>query len=407
MRKGELKMKTKLNFNHTRFACYISIINQALICGFLPLLFVIFNRKYDIPLTLITLLASTNFVVQFFMDLLSLFFIDKISYRGTIVFAHILTAAGFLSLGLIAPFAQNTYLAILISVILFSAGGGFIEVMTSPIIEGCPSDNKAAAMSLLHSMFGFGSVGVIVLTNLLLLILGADKWHIIAVLWAILPLFNIFFFMFVPINKLVKNEERTPLSTLFTKKSFMLFALIMLCGGAAEIGMSQWSSAFAEMSLGVSKTVGDILGPCIFAMMMALSRLFYAKCAERIKLIDYLIVCGVMTFVFYLISALTPIKILALLACGLCGFSVGIMWPGALSLASKMYPAGGVALFGVLALAGDVGCTSGPSLVGFVASFFGGELRTGLLVACIFPILLVVGAFLLKKRAKKHPRMNI
>lgn len=399
-------MKHKLSYNHTKIACYLSSVTQAIICCFLPLLFVMFNREYNISLTEITILVTTNFVIQFSMDFSSLFFIDKISYRTTIVTAHILATSGLLFLGLVAPFVENTYGALLFSVVLFSAGGGLIEVVTSPIVEGCPSDNKAAAMSLMHSMYGVGSVGVIILTTILLAVLGENNWNIIAIIWAIVPLFNAICFLLVPINKLVEETERTRLSTLFTKKSFWLFALLILCSGASEIGMSQWSSAFAEMSLEVSKTVGDILGPCIFGSMMALSRIFYAKFSEKIKLIKYLIICGIMTLLFYLTAALTPIKILALLACGLCGFSVGIIWPGTLSLASKMYPAGGATLFGVLALAGDIGCTTGPALVGFVASFFGNQLRTGLLVACIFPIILLTAAILLKKRAKKHPRIN-
>ncbi len=365
-----------------------------------------FNREYNISLAEITLLATTNFVIQFSMDFSSLFFIDKISYKVTIITAHVLATAGLLFLGLVAPFVENTYGALLFSVVLFSAGGGLIEVVSSPIVEGCPSDDKAASMSILHSMYGFGSVGVIILTTILLIVLGDDNWNIIAVLWALVPLFNAIYFSLVPINKLVEEKDRTPLSKLFTKKSFWLFTLIILCSGASEFGMSQWSSAFAEMSLGVSKTVGDILGPCIFAVMMALSRIFYAKFSKKLKLIKYLIVCGIITVLLYLTAALTPVKMLALLACGLCGFSLGIMWPGTLSLASKMYPAGGATLFGVLALAGDIGCTAGPSLVGFVASFFGNELRTGLLVACIFPIVLLTAAILLKKRAKKHPRIN-
>ncbi len=396
------KMRKKLSFKHTKVACYTAAFTQSLVCGFLPLLFVTFNQMYEIPLTLITLLVAVNFIVQFGMDFAALFFVDKVSYRGVVVAAHMLTSTGLFLLGILVPVTRNAYLAILFATLLFSAGGGLIEVITSPIMEGCPSKNKAAAMSLLHSMFGFGSILVIVLTNILLFVIGREKWHIIAIVWAVLPAVNSVVFSFVPINKIVQSEERTPVFQLFRGKSFLLFLLLMACGGAAEIGMSQWASAFAETSLGVSKTVGDILGPCIFALMMALSRIFYSKIADRINLIKYIMLCGCLAAFCYVLTALLPFKFMALLMCGFCGFAVGIMWPGTISLAAKAYPRGGATMFGVLALAGDLGCTAGPSVVGFVASMFGGELKAGLLIAAVFPLILVLGALLLIKRGKRR-----
>lgn len=397
----------KLSFNHTKAACYIGSISQSIVCGFLPLLFVIFNQDYGIPLAMVTLFSTVNFVIQLIMDFTSLFYIDRVSYRKTIVAAHLLAAFGFLFLGLAAPKIKNIYPAILFSVVLFSAGGGLSEVLLSPIIEGCPSDNKAATMSLLHSMFAFGSVGVILVTNILLFVLGKANWHYIATLWAAIPLFNAGYFMLVPINRIVESDKRMPLSRLFKRKSFLVFVLIMFCSGATEIAMSQWASAFAESSLGVSKAVGDILGPCVFASMMALSRVMYSKLADRINLAKYLMLCGIMTVGCFLTAALSPIKLAALLACGFCGFAVGIIWPGTVSLSAKTYPSGGAAMFGALALAGDVGCTAGPTVVWFVASLFGGELRRGLLISCIFPVLLVVSTVLLMQRVKKHPEINI
>ncbi|MBR5614490.1 MAG: MFS transporter [Clostridia bacterium] len=397
----------KLSFNHTKTACYIGSVCQSIVCVFLPLLFVTFNQDYGIPLALVTLFASVNFIIQLTMDFTALFYIDRVSYRKTIVIAHLLTACGFLFLGTVAPKVDNIYPAILFSVVLFSAGGGLFEVLLSPIIEGCPSDNKAATMSMLHSMYGFGSIGVILLTNILLFVLGEERWHYIAIVWAFVPFFNAIYFMFVPINRIVENSERMPLKQLIKRKSFLIFVLIMFCAGATEIGMSQWASAFAESSLGVSKTVGDMLGPCLFASMMALSRVMYSKLADRINLAKYLMACGILTVGCFLVAALSPFKLASLLACGFCGFAVGIMWPGAVSLTSNAYPMGGAAMFGVLALAGDIGCTTGPTVVGFMASAFGGELKTGLLISCIFPVLLVVSTILLLRRVKKHPEINI
>ncbi len=402
-----IKMKGKLSFEHTKRACYIGGFTQAIVCGFMPLLFVIFNRDYGVALSLVTLLATLNFVMQFTMDFVSLFFIDKVSYRATIVAAHILAGLGLLCIGLAVPNVENTYMALIFSVLLFSAGGGILEVLTSPIMEACPSDNKAAAMSFLHSMYGFGSVGVIVITNALLLLFGKANWYWIAIVWSVIPFANAVYFMFVPINKIVEENKRMPMHKLFGRKSFLIFFLIMFCGGATEIAMSQWASAFAESSLGISKALGDILGPCIFALMLAFSRVLYSKLAHKIDLATYLLCCGIATVFLYVFAAVLPFRFVAIVACGLCGFTAGIMWPGTLSLASKTYPTGGAAMFGLLALAGDLGCTLGPTTVGMVSSAMGGNLRTGLLISSIFPMILIWAVVLLKKRVKKHPEMNV
>ncbi len=400
-------MERNLNFRHTKLACYIGSFSQAIVCNFMPLLFVIFNQDYKIALYLVTLLATVNFVMQFTMDFVSLFFIDRVSYRTTIITAHLLAGAGFLVLGLIVPNAEHIYAAIIFSVLLFSAGGGIFEVLISPIMEACPSDNKAASMSFLHSMYGFGCVAVIIITNVLLFVFGKENWYQIAIIWAVIPLLNALYFFFVPINKVVENNERMPMHKLIKRKSFLIFFLIMFCSGATEIAMSQWASAFAESSLGISKALGDILGPCIFALMLAFSRVLYSKLANRINLAKYLLFCGIATVFLYIFAAVLPFRFAAITACGLCGFTAGIMWPGTISLAAKTYPTGGAAMFGLFALAGDLGCTLGPTTVGMVSSAFGGDLRTGLLISCVFPILLVGGVSLLMKRVKKHPEINI
>ena len=400
-------MKRTLSFNHTKRACYIGAFSQAIVCNFMPLLFVIFNQDYGIALGLVTLIATLNFIMQFVMDFISLFFIDKVSYRTTVIAASLLAGAGFLFLGLVAPRVENTYAAIIFSVLLFSAGGGVYEVLLSPIVEACPSDNKAASMSFLHSMYGFGSVATVLITNLLLFIFGKENWFWIAIIWAIIPLGNAVYFYFVPVNKIVENSERMPMRKLLRRKSFLIFFLIMFCSGATEIAMSQWASAFAESSLGISKTLGDILGPCIFALMLAFSRVLYSKLADKINLAKYLLYCGIVTVFLYIFAAVLPFKFAAIISCGLCGFTAGMMWPGTLSLAANTYPTGGAAMFGLFALAGDLGCTLGPTTVGMVSTMMGDELSSGLLISCIFPILLVIGVVLLMRRIKKHPEINI
>ncbi len=391
----------KLSFKHTFISCYIGYFVQATVCGFLPLLFVIFNREYNIPLPLITLLTTVSFLVQMTGDSVSILFVEKIGYRKAGILSYLLAAAGLFSLGVIAPLFSNIYIGILISTIITSMGGGVLEVVLSPVIESCPSKNKSAAMSMLHAMFGFGSAAMIFLTTILLKLLGWQSWQFISVLWAIVPLLNAVYFMFVPINDTTGSPERTPMKVLITDKRFWTFMLVMTCGGGAEIAMSQWASAFAEASLGVTKAVGDIMGPCAFALMMAFSRFLYSKIADKVSLSKYIIVCGFLTCLCYLTAAFTPISMIALIACGMCGFMVGIFWPGTLSLAAKAYPNGGSAMFALLALGGDIGCTLGPTLVGLVASLFGGELKTGLLMGMLFPVGLILSVSVLSKKKKQ------
>lgn len=393
-------MKNKLNFNHTKRACYIAAFSQAMVTGFLPLLFVIFNRDYKIALYLVTLLTTVNFIMQLTMDFTSLFFVDRVSYRVTIVAAHALIATGFLVLGLVVPRVESTYAAIIVAVLLFSAGGGIFEVLVSPIVEACPSDNKAAAMSLTHSMYGVGSVAVVVVTNILLVVFGKANWHYIALAWAAIPFLNGIYFLFVPINRVVSESERIPMKKLVKKESFLVFFLLMFCCGATEVSMGQWASAFAESSLGISKTLGDILGPCIFAAMLTISRIVYSKISAKVNPLKYLLSCAVITVVFYVSAAVIPYSFAAILSCGLCGFTAGVMWPAVLSLAAERYPAGGASMFGMFALAGDIGCVMGPTAIGMISSAFGDELRIGLLLAAIFPFVLAMGFLRLKKSEK-------
>ncbi len=385
------------NFNHTKWACYISAMCQAVICVFLPLLFVVLGEEYSLSLAQLTVFVTLNFATQLTTDCLSVFFVDRIGYRKCMVSAHILAGLGFVGLAVMPELLGNAYLGLLVSVLLYSVAGGLFEVMASPILEACPFDNKAAAMSLLHSMFSFGSVGVILLSTLFFIFVGIDKWRYLAVAVAIVPFLNAVYFAFVPIRKTVEDSEKMPITSLFKDKFFWLFVLIMMCSGASEQGMSQWASAFAESTLGVSKTVGDILGPCTFAILMGLARVLYPKISHKISLSNCMIFCGALCIISYLMAAISPFKFVALAGCGLCGFATGIMWPGTVSLAAEKCPAGGTALFASLALAGDIGCTSGPSVIGFVSSAFGDNLKAGLLACVVFPAVLIVGNIIYKR----------
>lgn len=398
-------MSIRNNYKHTLTASYFGYITQAIVNNFAPLLFVTFQRSFGVSLEKIAGLVTVNFCLQLIIDLVSAKFIDRIGYRVAIVAAHLFAGAGLIMLGTL-PFAlPDPYIGLLISIAFYAVGGGLIEVLVSPIVEACPTDKKSAAMSLLHSFYCWGHVAVILLTTLFFVTAGIENWRVLAYLWAIVPFANAVYFCLVPINSLAAEEGSAPMKELFKSKLFWILAVLMLCSGASEQAMSQWSSAFAETGLKVSKTVGDLLGPCMFATLMGLSRVLYAAFSEKIKLTAFIRASCVMCVAGYLIASFAPHPMLALAGCGICGFSVGILWPGVFSLAAKYARNGATAMFALLALAGDLGCASGPALVGAVSGAFGDDLKVGFLAAIIFPALLVTGIFLLE-RHKSESKIN-
>lgn len=389
------------DYRHTIAASYIGYITQAIVNNFAPLLFLTFHNVYGIPLGKIGLLVTVNFVTQLLVDFISAKYVDRIGYRTAIVAAHVFAAAGLIGLGILPDLMPTPYIGICIAVVVYAIGGGLIEVLISPIVEACPTEGKSAAMSLLHSFYCWGSVLVVVVSTILFSVFGVDAWREIACLWAIIPLVNAFYFSKVPIAALVEDGESMTMGMLFRSKLFWIFALLMVCSGASELSMSQWASAFAESGLHVSKTVGDLAGPCFFAVLMGTARVFHAKFAEKLELSRYLAVCAVVCIGSYLLASLSPNALLALLGCGICGFSVGAMWPGTFSLASEKCPKGGTAMFALLALAGDTGCSLGPTVVGFVSAACEDNLKKGLLSAILFPVLLLVGLFLCQRVIKE------
>ena len=394
-------MSIRSNYNHTLYACYIGYITQAIVNNFVPLLFLTFQNTYGIPLSQITLLITVNFVVQLLTDIAATKFVDRIGYRASALTAHVFAAVGLIGIGVLPELLPSPFAGLLISVAFYAVGGGLIEVIVSPIVEACPTSRKAAAMSLLHSFYCWGSVFVVLLSTVFFAAAGIQYWKIMAFLWAIVPIANTFYFSQVPIAALVEEGEGMRIRQLLGMKLFWIFGLLMLCSGASELAMSQWASAFAESGLKVSKTVGDLAGPCLFAVLMGSSRVFYAKFSEKIRLSKFMTASGILCVCSYLLAVFAPVPVLGLLGCALCGLSVGIMWPGTFSLAAAACPKGGTAMFALFALAGDLGCTTGPSLVGFVSGKFNGALQTGLAAAIVFPFLFLLGLALLK-RNKDH-----
>lgn len=382
------------DYNKTMIACFIAYIVQAIVNNFAPLLFLTFNSTYNIPLSKITFLVTINFLLQLLVDLFSVYFVDKIGYKKSLIIAHLVSFLG-LALLAILPNIINPYIGILISIIFYALGGGLIEVIISPVVNACPSDNKEKAMSLLHSFYCWGHVGVVLLSTLFFLVFKINNWPILAIIWSLVPLANLFFFLNVPIPSILpEGKEGMNVKELIKNKLFWLLMLLMVLAGACEQAVSQWASTFAELGLGVSKTIGDLFGPMLFAIMMGLSRTIYGKWGDKLPLKPSMFISGVLCLIAYLLLGFNHNPIIGLCALGLCGFSVGLLWPGTFSLSSASLPEGGTALFALLALGGDLGCSFGPTFVGLFSDI---SLANGIAHAIIFPVILLISLFVLGK----------
>lgn len=382
-------MKISNNYRKTKLACYLGFVTQAIVANFTPLLFMVFHREYNIPIASMALIPAVFYIVQLITDLLCAKFKD-IDYRRSIIISAITSALGLAGLAFMPTFFQNPMIGIIICVCVYAVGSGLIEVLCSPIIEACPFPNKESMMSLLHSFYCWGAVGVIVGSTVFFTLFGLENWRILACLWALIPLYNIFNFATCPIEPIVQDSEGLSMRQLFGKRIFWLFLLLMVAAGASESSMAQWASAFAEASLGVDKAIGDLAGPCGFAFCMGLGRLWYGKKGQELDLTAYMTGSGILCFTAYLTASLFSIPLISFVGCMVCGLSVGIMWPGSISLTSARIPGGGTALFALLALAGDMGGTLGPSIVGLYTGSSESDIQSGLLAASIFPVILVI-----------------
>ena len=392
-------MSQSKNYQKTMYACFIGYIVQAVVNNFVPLLFVVFQDSYHIPLSQITALITINFLIQLGVDLLSAGVVDKLGYRTCVLLAHGCAAAGLVLLAFLPDLLPNPFAGILIAVGIYAVGGGLIEVLISPILEACPTKNKEKAMSLLHSFYCWGHVGVVLISTVFFRLAGVGNWRILTVLWALIPVGNLVLFAGAPIYSLhEEGETGLTLRELFTKKIFWILMLMMLCAGASEQAVSQWASIFAEKGLGVSKTVGDLAGPMAFAALMGTSRLIYGKYGDRLNLNRFMTLSCFLCIAAYGCISLIPNAAVGLAGCAVSGFSVGILWPGTFSKASAAVKGGGTAMFALLALAGDLGCSGGPTLAGAVSSQCGDNLRMGILAAAVFPVLLLAGMLLLSRQ---------
>ena len=397
--KGETAMKK--NYQRTLKACYLGFITQAIAANFAPLLFLKFHADYGISLGRIALISTAFYFTQLVVDVFCARFVDKIGYRKSVVASEVASVLGLVGLAFIPDLCADPFTGIIACVIVYAIGSGLIEVLCSPIVEACPFDHKEAVMSLLHSFYCWGSVGVILLSSLFFTVFGIGSWRILACVWALIPLYNIFNFATCPIEHLTEDGTGMTIGQLFRKPLFWVAILLMVCAGASEMSMAQWASAYMEAALGFSKSVGDLIGPCMFAVTMGISRVIYGKYGAKINLNHYMIASGILCLCCYLLASLSSSPVLGLIGCIFCGFSVGIMWPGTISITSPRLPQGGTALFAFLAMAGDLGGAFGPSLVGTVSQQAGDSLQSGMLAGSVFPLVLIVSLLLLGKNAIK------
>jgi MFS family permease len=391
----------KLTFKHTKAACYAGYVSQAIVNNLAPLLFITFGREYGIGLGRIAALISINFTIQILVDMLAAVFVDRIGWRVCVVAAHLFSGLGLVGMSILPDLTPDPFVGLAIACGTYALGGGLIEVIISPIVEACPSDNKAAAMALMHSSYCWGQAGVIALSTLWFFIFGVDSWRTLALVWALIPLADAAFFCFVPIRTLAEEGRSTVnIGGLFKIGRFWVLLLLMTCAGASELAMSQWASAFAEAGLGVTKAVGDLAGPCAFAIFMGISRTLFAAFGSRLELRSVIATSSLICVCGYALAAFAPNPAISLAGCGIIGFSVGVMWPGTYSVASRIIPGGGASMFSMLALAGDLGCIFGPGVVS-VVSGGSADMSSGLAVAGLFPLIIAAALFTMVAIDKK------
>ncbi len=383
------------NYKKTLAACYLGFVTQAITANFTPLLFLTFVNTYGVTFEKIAMIPLVFYLTQLLIDFAATKFADKIGYRTCVVASQVLSAIGLLLMALLPELLSAPFIGILISVVLYAIGSGLIEVLVSPIVEACPFENKDGVMSLLHSFYCWGAMGVVLGSTLFFALFGIEKWKVLVFIWALVPLYNAFNFMNCPIERLVEDGKSMGVRELLKTPIFWLMILLMVCSGASEATMAQWASAYAEAALGLSKTIGDLAGPCMFAVTMGISRVIFGKYGDRMDLMKFMTGSGVLCMVCYLLTSLSPNPFIGLMGCIVCGFSVGIMWPGTISISSKKFPMGGTAMFALLAMAGDLGGSMGPGIVGRVTQSAGDNIRVGMGVGLIFPCILLVMLFIL------------
>ena len=389
------------NYRQTLLACYLGFVTQAITANFAPLLFLKFHKDYSVSLGKIALIPTAFFLTQLVVDLFCAKYVDRIGYRKSIVASGVCSAVGLAGLAFLPELMGNPFAGIILSVIVYAIGSGLTEVLCSPIVEACPSENKEAVMSLLHSFYCWGSLGVVLISTLFFAVFGIDGWRWLACIWALIPLFNIYNFATCPIEYTVEAGKGMNIGSLFRTPVFWIAVVLMICSGASELSMAQWASAYAESAMGLSKTAGDLAGPCMFAVTMGISRLIFGKYGGRMDLTKFMLGSGALCLVCYIMASVSGNAVIGLAGCVMCGFSVGIMWPGTISISSRQLPFGGTAMFALLAMAGDLGGAFGPGVVGLVTQRSDNNLQMGMLAGCVFPAVLITALVIMRSFQRK------
>lgn len=385
------------NYKKTLTACYMGFITQAIAANFAPLLFLKFHSDYGIPMGKIALISAAFFLTQLIVDILCAKFADFIGYRKCVIASELLSAAGLIGLAFLPELTGNPFTGIIISVIIYATGSGLIEVLCSPIVEACPFEHKDAVMSLLHSFYCWGSVGVILISTLFFAVFGIGSWKILACIWALIPLYNVYNFAVCPIERLTDDGSGMKTGSLLRVPMFWTAIILMVCAGASELSMAQWASAYAESALGLTKAAGDLAGPCMFAVTMGISRVIYGKYGDKLDLKRFMLGSGALCLSCYIAASVSDNSVIGLIGCIMCGFSVGIMWPGTISICSGRIPTGGTAMFALLAMAGDLGGALGPGIVGNITQLANDNLQIGMFAGSIFPLILIISLLVMKR----------
>lgn len=388
--------KTK-KYSLTLTACYVGYVIQAMVNNLSPLLFVQFKRQFALDSAMLSFIIFINFGLQIIVDSLSAKITEKIGYRAGAILAQVFSCTGLVCLGVL-PNVINPFAGIIIATVLMAIGGGFVEVILSPVVEALPLGNKSGAMCFLHSFYCWGHIFTVLAATIYFNLFTIDAWRYLPVALAVIPLLNCITFAVCPLETLEGDETPSSYKSIFTMRGFWLFPVLILASGAAEQAIAQWASDFAEIGLGVDKTLGDVFGTCLFALGMALSRTVYGVLGEKIDLKKAFVLCGGLLIGSYLLAALSPSAGLSLAGIAFGGVFVGLLWPGLYAVAGQAYPKGGTKMFGILALFGDIGCTVGPTLTGLVSN----DIKTGLLFATCFPFIVLVCSVILLKRTKKN-----
>ncbi len=378
-------------YKHTIRACYAGTFTMSLVSNLTPLLFVILMDSFGLTFEQVGRLTLVNFMTQIAADLVFSKPVDKWGVRPFVAGGHFLCTIGLVLFALAPMYApHNTYIWFMVSTVLFSCGGGLLELLLSPIVQAIPGDEKARAMSMLHSFYAWGFILVVVLTTTALGVFGSANWPLIMITWAILPLATGIAFLKVPLAPQVSEEQRTRTGVLLSSAFFVVVVLGIAAGGAAEVSMSQWISAFTERALGLSKQMGDLVGVCMFALFLGIGRASYGKWGGKTDVTTLMLWGAVGSVLCFLGAALIPNPILAMACCAANGLCVSLLWPGSIVTAAARFPLAGASMFAILAAGGDVGAAFGPWAVGAVADVVPSGLRGGLLVGTIYPAIMVV-----------------